>query len=215
MQKAMVRMEAPSSQISVLVVDDHVLLAETVKAVLSAHEEMSVEAVSDLDTALALIADEGQFDVVLLDYSLPGVEGLTGLRQLISANGGGVAIFSGLASWPVVERAIALGAKGFIPKSAPLRTLENAIRLIAGGDTYLPYEYLRQVSREEQPQTALKPREKKVLAFLCEGMRNKEIARELDLSEVIVKMDVKSICRKLGVRNRTEAAIAARREGMC
>jgi DNA-binding NarL/FixJ family response regulator len=62
---------------------------------------------------------------------------------------------------------------------------------------------------------SLKARERHVLAFLCEGLQNKEIGREVGIDEVIVKMDVKSICRKLGVRNRTEAAIAARKLGLC
>jgi DNA-binding NarL/FixJ family response regulator len=201
-----------SRRLKVLVVDDHLLLAETVVAAL---EDFEVEAVQDVDKALARIAETGRYDVIMLDYALPGMKGLNGLRQLLDANTDGVALFSGVARWPIITRALELGAKGFIPKTLPLRTVENAIRLIADGDAYLPLEYLRQAARGDDNDALLKPREKQVLSFLCEGQQNKEIARELGISEVIVKMDVKSLCRKLGVRNRTEAALLARRDGLC
>lgn len=206
---------AAPAPISVLVVDDHLLLAETVAATLSTVAAFRVDMVGDVEAALARIAKTGGYDVVLLDYSLPGTEGLAGLRQLMDQTGQRVAIFSGVATWPVVERAIALGAKGFIPKTLPVKSLEHAIRLIAEGETYIPFDYLQKVLMKEQPDASLKPRELRVLAFLCEGRQNKEIAHELGLNEVIVKADVKSICRKLGVRNRTEAALMARREGLC
>ena len=196
----------------VLVVDDHLLLAETVVAALKGFE---VEAVADVDKALERIEETGRYDVIMLDYSLPGMKGLNGLRQLLEANGDCVALFSGEARWPIITRALELGAKGFIRKTLPLRTVENAIRLIADGDAYLPLEYLRQAARGDDSDSLLKPREKQVLTFLCEGQQNKEIARELGISEVIVKMDVKALCRKLGVRNRTEAALLARRDGLC
>lgn len=104
---------------------------------------------------------------------------------------------------------------GFIPKSLPLKSLENAIRMIAGGDVFVPFNYVQKVMGKEDMAYSLRPRERKVLNLVCAGAQNKEIAFDLGLSEVIVKADVKSICRKLGVRNRTEAAVMARNEGLC
>lgn len=202
-------------KLSVLVVDDHVLLAETIVVALSKGERYEVDAVDSIDAAVKRIEEHGRYDVVLLDFSLPGENGLGGLRRVLELNGKGVAIFSGVAPLSTVERALAAGAMGFIPKSLPLKSLENAIRMIAGGDVFVPFNYVQKVMGKEDMAYSLRPRERKVLNLVCAGAQNKEIAFDLGLSEVIVKADVKSICRKLGVRNRTEAAVMARNEGLC
>ena len=207
--------ELPENRMRILVVDDHLLLAETVVLALSKNGEIDVEAVSGIDDALKRIAESGRFEVILLDYSMPGGDGLAGLRHVIAANGKGVAVFSGVATPAVIERALAEGAMGFIPKTLPLKSLESAVRMIAQGEVFVPYNYVLQVMGKDEPTTNLKPRERQVLQLVCEGAQNKEIAFKLKLSEVIVKADVKSICRKLGVRNRTEAAMMARNEGLC
>jgi DNA-binding NarL/FixJ family response regulator len=207
--------EQPDNRMRILVVDDHLLLAETVVLALSSTGAMEVEAVSGIDDALKRIAESGRFEVILLDYSMPGGDGLAGLRHVIAATGKGVAVFSGVATPAVIERALAEGAMGFIPKTLPLKSLESAVRMIAQGEVFVPYNYVLQVMGKDEPTTNLKPRERQVLQLVCEGAQNKEIAFRLKLSEVIVKADVKSICRKLGVRNRTEAAMMARNEGLC
>jgi len=115
-----------------------------------------------------------------------------------------------VANWTIVERALRLGASGFIPKTLALKTLGHAIRLIADGEVYLPTDMLLHRARgEDETDFGFKPREQRVLALLCEGMPNKEIGRELGLEETTVKMDVKAICRKLKVSNRTQAVIKA------
>lgn len=198
----------------VLVVDDHLLVAETVSATLAADGRFVVDTARDVASALEAVGLGDRYDVILLDYEVPGMNALEGLRHLIDANGSGVALFSGVASWTMVEAAMKQGASGFIPKTLPLRTLSHAIRFIADGEAYLPADYVRRVSEGENGGFGLKPRERQVLAYLCEGLQNKEIGRELGLDEVIVKMDVKSICRKFGARNRTQAVIAARKHGL-
>lgn len=199
---------------SVLIVDDHLLISEILSVSLRAEGTCQLDIALDLKTAASKIAERGRYDVVLLDYQIPGVLGLQGLRQLVETNGGGVALFSGVAGWSIVQAAMENGASGFIPKTVPIKTLLHAIKFIADGEIYLPSDYLRRFSGGESPELGLKPREMRVLAHLCEGLQNKEIGREVGIDEVIVKMDVKSICRKLGVRNRTEAALAARRLGL-
>jgi len=201
--------------IDVLLVDDHVLLSETLAAGLAASNgDMIVEFVRDVDTALERIKERGRYTVILLDYFLPGVEGLDALRRLDKANEGGVALFSGVAGWSVAERAIENGARGFIPKTITLKTLSNAIRFIADGELYLPADYMLQASQAGGRGFGLKPREIKVLSLLSEGHPNKEIGRQIGVAETIVKMDVKSICRKLGVNNRTQAVLAAQKNGL-
>lgn len=200
--------------LKVLIVDDHRLILETLQLALGMEAGLNIDVASSYDEAIEKIEKSGRFDVILLDYQLPGVVGLDALRNLIRENDGKVALFSGVASWPVVKNAMEHGASGYVPKSNAIKTLSHAIQFIAGGEVYLPYEYMKQMTSDYIDERGLKPRERYVLAFLCEGLQNKEIAREVSVSEVIVKMDVKSICRKLGVRNRTEAVIEAKKRGL-
>lgn len=198
----------------VLVVDDHLLLAETIASALSSDEGFAVDVVTTTGDGLAKIADRGTYDVVLLDYDLPEAKGLTSLRDLISANGGKVVLFSGVAGWAVIQRAVEMGASGYIPKTMHLNSLKNVLRLIAGGEVYLPSEYVRRVSSYGEGGFGLKPREMLVLNLLGEGLQNKEIGQSLGLEDTIVKMVVRSICQKLEVQNRTQAVIAARKNGL-
>lgn len=200
--------------LKVLVADDHLLVAETVVTALTSEHGFKVETAPDVDAAVAMVQNSGPYDAILLDYDLPGMNSLDGLRRLMQANNGRVALFSGVVNWSIVDHAIEKGASGFIPKTVPLKTLGHAIRFIADGEVYLPAEYMRRVRQGEDGGFGLKPRELRVLSFLCEGLQNKEIGRELGIEEMIVKMDVKSICRKLGARNRTQAVIVARKVGL-
>jgi two-component system, NarL family, nitrate/nitrite response regulator NarL len=203
-----------SSKIRVLVVDDHVLVAETVAAALTSTEDFDIDLAKDVASALDLIADTGKYQVVLLDYEVPGMDQFKGMLSLIEANDGAIALFSGMVSWINVESALAQGAVGFIPKTTPLKVLVHAIRLIADGEVYLPADYLRRASISGADDFGLKPREMRVLAYLCEGLQNKEIGMRIGVDDVIVKMDMRAICRKLGVSNRTQAVIKAQKENI-
>lgn len=199
-----------SDKMRILLVDDHALVAEMVSSFLSAQPDFTVETSGDLLGASLLIRKQGPFDIVLLDYNLPGIEGLAGLSRLLELNGGKVALFSGIASHAVVERALELGAVGFVPKTIAVRSLVNALRFMASGERYLPNDFIQKSLAPLGPNDAsLKSVERKVLVHLCEGLQNKEIARLLELSEVSVKAHVKSICGKLGAKNRTQAVIIA------
>lgn len=200
----------------VLLVDDHALVAEMISSYLSTQPNMSIETSADLPGAMLLIRKGGPFDVVLLDYNMPGIDGLTGLSRLLEINGGNVALFSGVASHSVIERALELGAVGFVPKTIGVRSLVNAIRFMASGERYLPNDFIQKsLGAPNASDAGLKPVERKVLVHLCEGLQNKEIARLLELSEVSVKAHVKSICGKLGAKNRTQAVIIAGQRQLC
>lgn len=196
-------------EISLLIADDHQLVRDLVASHLCAQGGFVVTAAETLGAALDAIRVAQGFDAVLLDFAMPGVTGVASVAELIAANPAGrVALFSGLVRPETVAEAMACGAAGFIPKSTPATELASAIRRMVAGELYLP-EGFRAVPDRERGDFGLSPRERQVLRDLSAGLMNKEIASRLGLSEVTVKMHVRSICAKLKARNRTHAAILA------
>ena len=196
-----------------LIVDDHELVRDTVSAFLSRDDDIDCETAGDLEEALASVARR-RADLVLLDYGMPGMNGLEGLTRMREANGeASVAIMSGVAPRTVAREALASGAIGFVPKTMPARSLAAAVRFMLAGERFVPADMMN-----EEPAgplgTRLSSRESEVLEGLCRGMANKEIARAVGLAEVTVKLHVRTLCRKLGARNRTHAAVLARAAGM-
>ena len=212
--KAAVLNDSPA--INVLLIDDHNLVLELVKTFLSADGGFSVTVASDLSSGLAKIKEASGFDVVLLDVVLPGLTGISDVAKVVSANGdGAVVLFSGSVSANFVEKALKEGARGFIPKTLPLRALTSAIRLVAVGQTFIPGSFSYGPTDAVQPgEGKVTPVESSVLRHLSKGLPNKEIAFLLKMSETTVKMHVRSICRKLGARNRTHAVIMGRADGL-
>lgn len=200
--------------VRVLLVDDHSLVVETVMAGLALDQGLVIETAKDIRSAEQLVESSGRFDLILLDYDLPDTYALEGLERMIQLNSGSVALFSGIANRSVVQRALALGASGFIPKTLPLRTLRHALRLMVDGDVYVPADFILRSVKDAGENAGLKPREMKVLEYLNEGLANKEIGRELGIEDTIVKMEVKAIFRKLEVSNRTQAVLTARKLGI-
>lgn len=192
-----------------LIADDHELVRDTVSAFLEREDDLSCDTASGLDEALAAVGRR-RFDLVLLDYGMPAMNGLEGLDRMIEANGEGtVAIVSGVAPRTVAREALAAGASGFLPKTMPAWELVAAVRFMLAGGRYVPVEMMN--AEPAGPLGArLSARETEVLEGLCRGMANKEIARAIGLAEVTVKLHVRTLCRKLGARNRTHAAVLAR-----
>ena len=114
----------------------------------------------------------------------------------------------------VAEKVLELGAAGYLPKTLPARSLVNAVRFMAAGETYMPLDLHRPVQTPQAAPSGLSQRELEVLAGLCLGQANKEIARQLNLREPTITLHVKTICRKLDARNRTHAAMIARERAL-
>lgn len=198
----------------ILIADDHDLLRDTLVAFIEASAEMTSVAASDLSGALAALDGPDNFDLVLLDYNMPGMHGLEGLKMVLAhRTSPRVALISGEAPREVVHRAMAAGAAGFVPKTLPGKSLLNAIRFMTAGEQFVPADLLTEEleSTERHPiAQKLTNREMQVLEGLAEGKANKEIARDLELSEPTIKLHVKNLYRKIGASNRTQAALIAR-----
>lgn len=203
-----------------IVADDHPLFREALKQALQAgNEGVQIEEADTMDATLARVAEHGDADLVLLDLHMPGANGFSGLIQLrAQAPEVPVAVVSGTEDARVVRRAIDYGASGFIPKSASLSTIVEAIADIMDGEVWLP-EGMEDVlgdgdeddSRFAEAIASLTPQQFRVLGMLTSGLLNKQIAYDLNVSEATVKAHVTAILRKLGVHSRTQAVIAAQR----
>ncbi len=201
----------------ILLADDQELVRDTIAAFLRQEDGLTVEVARDFHTALELVRSLGAFDLVLLDYTMPGMNGLSGLAIMKKQQGTKpVAIISGTAPRSIAEQALSEGAAGFRPKSMSTRSLLAAVRFMAAGEIYAPISLM--TDRDTQPIAVagaqLTSRELDVLKRLCRGLANKEIARELDLQEVTVKLHIKTLYRKIAAKNRTHAAMIAKEAGL-
>ncbi|MCX7371235.1 MAG: response regulator transcription factor [Alphaproteobacteria bacterium] len=201
----------------VLIADDHDLLRDTLDLWFQ-REGITVSPARDLASALAVIAAEPAFDLILLDYGMPGMDGLAGLaRALAAGKGARVALISGVAPREVAEQALAQGAAGFLPKTLPARSLVNAVRFMAMGEQYAPIGFMKAGAEAPPPNPLadkLSPREIQVLRHLSAGKANKEIAIALGIQEPTVKLHMKTLYRKIGAHNRTQAALIAKEHGL-
>ncbi len=206
----------------ILVVDDHPLIQEALRHVLSALDPTLefVEA-QDASEAHAALSREPDTDLILLDLALPGCDGFELLAELRREwPGMPVLVLSATHDRDTVERALDLGAMGFIPKTANTRVLLEALQLVLAGGVYVPNEQARSasvrprmsVTRPEQ--LGLTLRQADVLKLLVQGKPNKLICRDLKLSEGTVKVHVSAILRALNVRNRTQVVIELARRGV-
>lgn len=206
---------------NVLVIDDHALVREALHGVLrELQADASVVEAGDWRQAAQAIERSPDLALVLLDLGLPdrdGFEVLAELRARLPAVS--VIVLSARHDRASVARALALGASGYIPKSATREVMRSALNLVFAGGMYIPPEILDQgapaagASGNPAADLGLTERQLEVLALMMQGKSNKAICRELDLAEPTVKNHVTAILRALNATNRTAAVIAARALG--
>lgn len=199
-----------------LLADDHDLVRESLRLLLIATGSTEVALARDIDETLGLLETADGFDLILLDYWMPGMNGTEGLSRVIdAARDAPVAILSGNISGSLADEVLRIGARGVIPKSITGKSFVNAINFMIAGEVFVPVN-LQQVVSGAPDRTSfdLTPQETRVLSRLAHGLTNKEIAKDMDLSEVTVKMHVRSMLKKVGATNRTQAALIARRAGI-
>lgn len=213
--------------LKLLIVEDHALVREGLARLLRQIEpEVAVVEAGEFESALNALDNEGEFDLVLLDLALPGIDGFAGLdilRRRYPAMP--VAVVSAFDDQPTVTRVMNLGASGFIPKAYSGESLLNAVREILAGNLYRPT--LVQGARIEDAaplppgkmtvrpdEVGLTDRQAQVLALMVRGLSNRDIADQLSLSEGTVKIHATAVFKALGVSSRTQALVAATRYGI-
>lgn len=207
-------MDGAGADQKILIADDHDIVREAVARVLTADMGARVTTVADAESAMKAIAMDGPFAIILLDVSMAGMTGVDVVRRIAQANEpGAVVIFSGVANDDFVARAIESGARGHIPKTQSLASLPDAIRLISSGTVFVPFNGRPRYESQDSGE-GLSDKQLRVLRLVSQGLSNKEIALHLGMTEVTVKMHMRNICSRLGIKNRTQTAMFARDAGM-
>jgi two-component system, NarL family, nitrate/nitrite response regulator NarL len=202
----------------ILLADDQDLVRDSLVTLITAYAPgTEITDVCSLDAALGMLKRGSRYDVAILDLQMPGMNGLEGLRKVITGWPDlPVALMSGAARDSDVEEALDMGAKGYLPKTMAGRALVRAIELILAGEVYLPSTALRSSAtvKAAERNSGLTDREIQVLGQLKEALANKEIAQRLNINVATVKLHLRSISKKLGVRNRTEVVLKAIQLGL-
>ena len=200
--------------IRVLIADDHAVVRQGLRTFLDLQDDIEVVGeAGDGEEALALIEQLAP-DVALIDLVMPRVDGIEAIRRLRErAPDVRAIVLSSFVDDDKLFPAVRAGAAGYLLKDVQPQELVDAIRTVHGGGALLHPQVAARLL-QDMAEDPLTPREHEVLALIGRGMPNKLIARELSLSEKTVKAHVSSILAKLGVTDRTQAALYAVREGL-
>jgi len=200
-----------SDVISVLVVDDHCLVCDAVVSVLSSINGFSVTGCHSLKKAEEILTASGPFNVVMLDLSMPEMQGMASVERVVKLNkNGNVVIFAAHSSQVQLQAALDIGCKGVIPKDLPLVSLESTLRLIASGEVFVRFSPPEASTSYTADGSSLNDVELTIIKMVADGRTNKEIARFLKRSEVSVKSVMRKICVELDARNRANAVTRAK-----
>jgi DNA-binding NarL/FixJ family response regulator len=197
--------------ISVLIVDDHPVVRQGLRALLEVQDDMTVAGEAGDGPAALSLAQSLRPDIVLLDLKLPGMDGLAALPPLRAA-GLRVLVLTSATEPSAAAAAVRAGAAGVVYKDIDPAALVRAIRSVHDGNVLLAPEAIGSLVRGSRADT-LTAREREVLAGIADGKSNREIARLLRVSEKTVKAHVSAVLAKLGVQDRTQAAVYAVRHG--
>ena len=208
-------------EIKVLIADDHTVVRKGIRALLETEPGITVvgEAADGEDAihkALAL-----KPDVILMDLVMPKLDGVQAIKELREVlPKAKVLVLTSFAEDRRIVAAIEAGALGYLLKDSSPEDLVRAIREVHRGESSLHPKVAQQLIKrlrrpaEEPEREELTARERKVLALIARGLSNREIARELSISEPTVRTHVSNILRKLGLKSRTQAALYALKEGL-
>jgi DNA-binding NarL/FixJ family response regulator len=201
----------------ILIADDHPLVLGALRqAVSGAVPGAFIHEASDFESLAAALEEKPVMDLVLLDLSMPGVRGFSGLLFLRAERPSvPVIVVSGNDDRAVMRHCLEFGASAFVPKSLDMASMQAAIRAVLDGARWMPPDF--DLAARTDPESgalvrrlsSLTPQQVRVLMMLSQGLLNKQIAYELSVSEATVKAHVSAILQKLDVDSRTQAVILA------
>lgn len=207
-----------------LIADDHHLIREGLRCALeSAFEGLHVIEAADGNQVLEAAAQHPKLDLILLDYYMPATDGYSLLGALCDRYPHiPVVVISGSSDPVLAHKALERGAAGFLTKTTDHEEILGALQLVLSGGTYVPPEFTTParhgpLSKGPQPDQillSLTQRQRQVLKLMAQGRTNKDISRELNVSENTVKVHVTAILKALGVSNRTQAVLVAQKLGL-
>ncbi|GAA0282879.1 response regulator transcription factor [Spirillospora sp. NPDC000708] len=212
----------PAPPIRVLIADDHPVVRQGLRTFLGIQDDIEVVGEAEDGTSAVTLAESLKPDIVLMDLKMPGADGVTALTEL-RARGveARVLILTSVTERGHVLPAVQAGAAGYLYKDVDPRALVQAIRAVHDGHVlFAPdaAEAMLRAEPEREPADrglgALTEREREVLVHIARGRSNREIARALVVSEKTVKTHVSNLLMKLGVQDRTQAALYAVRHGV-
>jgi DNA-binding NarL/FixJ family response regulator len=231
-------MSVPAAPVRIVVADDHQIVRSGFAALLGTQPDFTVVGIADDGAEAVRVCRETSPDVVLMDVRMPGMDGIEATRLLTSADSGPrVLVLTTFDLDEYVYDALRAGASGFLLKDVTAERLFDAVRVIAEGEALLApaitkrliSEFARQRPRPKEPKDpkqpadavqpgpafgTLTPRETEVLRLIAEGLSNPEIAKRLVVTEETVKTHVSRVLSKLGLRDRTQAVVAAYESGL-
>lgn len=207
----------PASRLRLLIADDHPAIMDAVARYTDEEEDIElVGRASDGDQALRMI-EVRRPDVAVLDIKMPGCGGIEIVKQLVGTPGApAVILYTGYPERSLLLESLDAGARGFLLKESPLSDLMRAIRIVAGGGTYIDPVLAGVVAgplaTDRLPK--LSKREREILRLLADGMRNEQVAAVLSISPLTVRTHVKHAMEKLEADTRTQAVASAIRQSI-
>ena len=202
--------------ISLLVAEDHGVMRRGLVELLSVADDLEVVGTAANGAEAIELAEELRPDVVLMDISMPDVDGIRATGSILEARSETrVVMLTAFSDRDRVVAALDAGAIGYLLKDSEPQEVLEAVRAAARGDAPLAPRAARQLlaARSEEQRADLSKREREVLALVAEGLPNKLIARRLEISEKTVKTHLTSVFQRIGVSDRTQAALWAQRQG--
>lgn len=203
--------------IRVVLVDDHAVLRRGLAQLLEGEPDISVVGTAaDGEEALAVVRRTGA-DLVLMDLQMPGTDGVTATRRIVAEGAAEVLVLTSFSDADRIVAALDAGAVGYLLKDAEPEEVIEGVRAVSRGESPLHPRAARQLlgARSAAPAPVdLTPRELEVLVLVRRGLANKQIARRLGISERTVKAHLTSVFSRIGVSDRTQAALWAERRGL-
>ena len=199
------QMDSAAKEVKILLVDDHPLVRDGLRARLESAPHLNV--VAEAGSSQEALERAGQFhpDLVLMDVNMRGGSGIEATFQLTARYPGIAVLMLSMHDKPeYVSQAMAAGARGYVLKDAPGKDIMLAIDTVMGGGIYYSAALARQLANPAVPDNQLTAREQEVLKHIAAGQSNKQIARDLDLSVRTVETHRLNIKRKLGIEGQAE-----------